>query len=205
MLILVKNKKNAIWIKPNSAIDTTGFSASLIALDTTKTIDSLPPEGRCFVFSAEECAKSGIFYGTLLIYNAEGKVYRTYMPGFKFVSEEEAWKAAKNQTIVLSLSQDFRGTGGGGGGGGGDYPTRAEVQQMIDDAISDIGQVIVQTEQIPVINPDGSTSEITLAAVAQLMVDAENTYLKGHVLDEDSNIEPDDGILYLDNVKTITP
>lgn len=205
MLLIVKNKQNVIWIKPNGAIDTTDFSASLSALGAVKTVTGLPPEGRCFIFSPEECVGSGIFYGTLEIKDADGKVYRTYMPGFKMITEAEAYQAAKNQTINLSLSQQFRGTGGGGGGGGGDYPTRAEVQEMIDEAISDIGQVIVQTEKIPVINPDGSTSEITLAAVAQLMVDAESTYLKGHVLDEDSNIEPDDGILYLDNVKTITP
>ena len=204
MLLIVKNKQNVIWIKPNGAIDTTDFSASLSALGAVKTVTGLPPEGRCFIFSPEECVGSGIFYGTLEIKDADGKVYRTYMPGFKMITEAEAYQAAKNQTINLSLSQQFRGTGGGGGGGGGDYPTRAEVQEMIDEAISDIGQTIIQTEEVPVVMPDGSTGTITLAQVAQMGVDAESIYMKGYVVDEDSDPAPDDGTLYLSNVKIHT-
>ena len=79
---------------------------------------------------------------------------------------------------------------GGGGGGGSDTP------EDIEEA--------VRNTTITITDPDGSEETVTVEQMAAMLINviadmqaAKKKYLTGHIVDEDSDEQPDEETIYL--------
>lgn len=227
MIILVEGLENTIWLKVNASIDISGFSCGLAACGTYKTIPDISKEGLKFVFSASEVSETtrkGIF-GTLSIYDSDGKEYLKVMPLFRSVPKAEDYKAIGFDTIYMTVSNND--TGGTGGDTPtppepGDYVTHSELtaamgtakseaittaNKYTDDSISGIETTIIEEQPVNVLDSEGNPTSMTVQAAVQSLVllqaemqEAMETHVTTSVKDEDGDGKPDGEVLYLNPV-----
>lgn len=219
MIILEEGKQNSIWIKVNASIDISGFSLVLAACGTMKTISDLTAKNLKVEFTEQEVAKTSEdgTYGTLIVYDGDGKEYITIVPLFKRVPASEASKTIGFQTIYLTIASTKEASSGSSGGDTptGDYVTKDELNSAIsrakkytDDSIDDIETTIINEQPVEVLDKDGNPMTITVQETAQQVVDqqttierAMETHLHGEVKDEDHDGQPDQETLYLNSGK----
>lgn len=217
MIPLVEGMQNTIKVQVETSVDIEGFTAVLAACGVLKTISDLTVEGIKIDFSAEEVAsanETGTF-GTFQVYDADGNLYMEFLPVFKLIPNDKAPLAIGNQTLYITIAstkvpEDLSDSGGGGGGDMSKYATKKEVSnalqeanQYTDDQISDIGDVIITTQPVPVQDAEGHPTTMTVQEAVQNVVNvqsavdhASKTYLTGSVVDEDGDGQPDNETLY---------
>jgi hypothetical protein len=117
MISLVEGMANTVRIKVNSSIDIEGFTAVLAACGVLKTIPDISVDGLKVEYTAEEVSEMSPTgtYGTLEIYDADGKSYITYLPQFKLISNDDAALAIGNQTIYITIASTKTPTISSGG------------------------------------------------------------------------------------------
>ena len=218
MIVLAKGRENIILLKVNAAENLNGFSAVLAACGTGRTITGLSGDSLQFVFSSQDVAKvtesqSGE-YGTLTIYDEDGKSRIKARPQFRLVDIGDEVVPAADRTIFISLPKKIDMADGGGGGGGSsqdlsNYATKTDLanaksenKQYTDDKISDVGETIISEQKITV-TEGGVEKEVTVQEVVQNVHDMKEALDKAiansgswEVKDEDGDGQPDDGILY---------
>ena len=205
MVKLVENRANTVEIRINAAIDISGFSIVLAACGVLKSKNNLTIDGWKVEYTAEQAeqtSKNGT-YGTLIVYDNKGNQYLKYLPFFVLIPESNADSAIGNQVIRLTIASTKEASKGSDSGGG---VTMDEVNEAINDAISDIGQTIISTEEVTVETTSGEPVTMTVKESVQQVVQAMETHLIGSVKDEDEDGQPDGEILYLDTEKNnLTP
>ena len=221
MIILEEGKQNSIWIKVNASIDISGFSLVLAACGTMKTISDLTAKNLKVEFTEQEVAKTSEdgTYGTLIVYDGDGKEYITVVPLFKRVPESEANKTIGFQTIYLTIASTKEASSGSSGGDTptpiGDYVTKDELNSAIsgakkytDDSIDGIETTIINEQPVEVLDKDGNPMTITVQEAVQQVVDQQTTieqamesHLHGEIKDEDHDGQPDQETLYLNSGK----
>ena len=201
MLYLVADRANTIKVEINSGIRLEGFSAVLTACGVTKTISDLTKKELKYEYSAEESNKGGTgVLGELIIKDSEGKVHYKMSPQFKTIPPQESYKAIGTQLLSLTIAPIFEESAGGGGGGGGDV-TKEWVDKEIQDAISDIGQTIIQDEEVTVTDPEGQQVTMTVKDSLETVLDLQNQvennkHVRTEIKDEDQDGKPDGEVLY---------
>lgn len=218
MITLAKGRENIISLKVNAVENLGAFSAVLAACGTGRTITDLSGDTLQFVFSADDVANvteslSGE-YGTLTIYDGNGKSRIKARPQFRLVDMREKVVPTADRTIFISLPRrmDIAEGGGGGGGGGQDlsnYATKADLanataenKQYTDGKISDIGETIISEQKITV-TEGGVEKEVTVQEAVQNVSDMKDTLddamshsVSWEVKDEDEDGQPDEETLY---------
>lgn len=207
MIYLVADRVNTIKVEVNSGMRLKGFTAVLIACGVSKTIPDLTKTGLEVEYSEEESNHGGNgVFGELLIKDVDGKVCLKICPQFKTVPSQESYKAIGTQVISVTIPPMFNENGGGGGGGD---VTKEWVDNEIQEAISDLGQTIIQDEEVTVLDPEGHPVTMTvkdsLETVLALQERVDNNkHVRTEIKDEDQDGKPDGEVLYFktDNEKT---
>ena len=162
---------NTVKIKVNASIDIEGFSAVIAACGVLKTIPDISADELKVEYTASEVSKMSATgtYGTLEVYDADGKFYIAYLPQFTVIPNEDAALAIGDQTIYLTIAStkgaNFSSSGGGDSSG---YATKEELQEALSQ-ISNIQSTISHAQQ---------------------------THITSHVVDEDGDGQPDDETVY---------
>ena len=200
MIYLIADRSNTVKVEINSGMRLEGFSAVLTACGVTKTISDLTKKELKYEYSAEESNKGGNgVLGELIIKDSEGKVHYKMSPQFKTIPPQESYKAIGTQLLSLTIAPIFEESAGGGGGGGD--VTKEWVDNEIQEAISDIGQTIIQDEEVTVLDPEGHPVTMTvkdsLETVLALQEKVENNeHVRTEIKDENHDGKPDGEILY---------
>lgn len=213
MVLLIENRVNYVWLKVNSAIDINGFSAALAACGVLQTKTDLTANELRFSFTAAQVAKMSKqgTYGTLVVYDGDGKQYIKYLPQFKLVSEAEA-ATARNQTIYITIASTKEASGVSDSSGtspsGGSGVTMQEVNAAISQAVNGITQAAIQEQPVTVVNQEGEQVTMTVQEAVQQVVEmqtqveqAMETHMVGNVVDENDDGQPDDETIYFNTNK----
>lgn len=217
MIVLIADQANKIGMKVTSSIDISGFSAELAFAGKVYTIPDITLDDINVVIPAadiEQISDEGA-YGTLLVKDADGNTYMMFLPFFRKVAADSKISAVGNQTIYIAIASTRDSSGGGGGSPSGDYATHEEVADAIrtsknytDEQIEDIGETIVETQPVHVVDARGQPIEMTVQQATQSVVDMQTdieegktTHAIASVKDEDHDGQPDNGVLYLNPSK----
>ena len=172
MIPLVEGKTNTVRIKVNASIDIRGFSAVIAACGVLKTIPDISADELKVEYTASEVSKmsaTGI-YGTLEVYDADGKFYIAYLPQFNVIPNEDAALAIGNQTIYVTIAStrtpNISSSGGGGDISG--YATKEELNAALQK----------------------------IASVQEAVDHAATTHITSHIIDVDADGQPDDETIY---------
>jgi hypothetical protein len=212
MITLVLGKSNKIGLKVRASVDITGYSAVFAACSSLKTIADITGKDLAFEFESGDFTETTKkpFLGTLMTCDAEGKEYLEFAPECQVVDEDSPEAIIGEQTFYLTIASTREAGEGGGGGDLSDYVTKAQLAVAIkgtkdytDEQIENIGEVIIENEQIEVTTPTGTETMTVKEAVQQVanmqaeIAEAQATHTIAHVEDEDHDGQPDGGILYL--------
>lgn len=172
MIPLVEGMANTVKIKVNASIDIEGFSAVIAACGVLKTIPDISVDGLKVEYSAEEVAAMSDTgtYGTLEIYDADGKFYIAFLPQFQLIPNEDAALAIGNQTIYVTIAStrtpNISSSGSGGDPSG--YATKEELNAALQK----------------------------IASVQEAVDHAATTHITSHIIDVDADGKPDDETIY---------
>lgn len=225
MIILEEGKENTITIKVNASMDIAGFSLVLAACGILKTISDITAKNLKVVYSAADVAKTSPngTYGTLIVYDANGKEYMKYLPLFARVKKVSGDETKDSQTINITIVDTKEVSKSSEGGDMptpiGEYVTPAQLNQAInaakteaneytDTALDEMETAIIQDQPVEVIDKDGEPMTITVKEAIQQVVEQQTTieqamesHIHGGVKDEDHDGQPDNETLYLNTGK----
>jgi hypothetical protein len=180
MIRLVEGKENTIKVHVASSIDTTGFSASILFTNETKTLSSIK-DGATYLlnFSPEEVAAipSSPLFGAITILNGNGDIYQTNYVEIQKVPLVEFYKAIDFTEVSLSIAANWVGDVDDSGGGGGDmskYATKVQLaqtstadRQYTDEKVSDVIVDALENQTVTVYDAHGEPVQMTVKQSVQ--------------------------------------